>query len=150
MHPTTSFLSLPHSSLLPFRESPLMREELIKTGETRGGSRANRWDLPRVRWVAKLLFSSVFRTSLTTVTITQRINYINGTNKVWLHPRLGPPTQEEMKLFVTTFSWIKSECDMSFPPSLPCLHSYPHLLLSFCSYCSDAFYMWFWLGFHKI
>lgn len=65
----------------------------------------------RVRWVAKLLFSSVFRTSLTTVTITQRINYINGTNKVW------PPTQEEMKLFVTTFSWIKSVCVTCLPPA---------------------------------
>lgn len=72
----------------------------------------------RVRWVAKLLFSSVSWTSLTTVAITQRINYINDTNKVWLHPRLGPPPRKKLNFFVTTFSWIKSECDMSFLPPI--------------------------------
>lgn len=103
----------------------------------------------RVRWVAKLLFSSVFGTSLTTVTITQHINYINGTNKVWLHPRLRPPPRKKWNFLLLHSVGSNQSVTCLSPPS-PCLHSYPHLLLSFCSYCSDAFCMWFWFGFHKI
>lgn len=67
------------------------------TGRIRGESLR---PTKRVRWVAKLLFSSVFRTSLTTVTITQRVNYINGTNKAWLHPQLGPPPRKRWNLLL--------------------------------------------------